>query len=113
MSIVNDINLMIIKIFRPNSGQCICNHNGNKTGQSFDIRDGYWCCKTSTEECTAEDSGNRTQLYKKVTCIGNQLKLSQACLIDNIKQPVCNHYPSDKERDGLFRSYIDLCGDNR
>ena len=104
---------MIIKIFRPNSGQCICNHNGNKTGGSFDWNDGYWCCKTSTDECTVEDFDSRRQAYKKVTCIGNQLLLSQPCLIDNIKQPVCNHYPLDKERVDLRRSYIDLCGDNR
>ena len=94
-------------------GQCICNHNGNRTGESFDYNDGYWCCKTSTEECTGEDFDPKTKSYKKVTCIGNQLKLSQPCLIDNIKQPVCNHYPLDKERSLLDRSYIDLCGDNR
>ena len=104
---------MSTEYFRYKFGQCICNHNGSKYGGSFNYDDGYWCCKTSTEECTAEDFDSRTQLYKKVTCIGNQLKLSQPCLIDNIKQPVCNHYPLDKERYSLHRSYIDLCGDNR
>ena len=98
--------LVIMKYCRFEYGQCICNHNGNKTGMSFDFDDGYWCCKTSTEECTVEG-------FDKVTCIGKQLKLSQSCLIDNIKQPVCNHYPLDKERSNLRRSYLDLCGDNR
>ena len=69
-----------------------------------------WCCITTEDQC----------IYKgdNVICNGTALSLSDQCHDENYDGLSCNYYPLDQNRydyKGLpaYRSYIDLCQDNR
>ena len=84
----------------------------------FGVDDRMWCCKTTEDPCVAEGIG------MNIICNGNALSLSDQCHNENYVGPSCNYHPLDAFRNGnmldsygkssrVFRSYLDLCQDNR
>ena len=75
----------------------------------FGIDEKMWCCKTTEDPCIAKgDNG--------MICNGTASSLSDQCHDENDEIPSCNYYPLSVERykvGGDFRSYLDLCQDNR
>ena len=70
-----------------------------------------WCCKTTEDQCTEGFYGN-------LICTGTALSLSDQCHDEANDAPSCNYYPLDEYRyhyynKKTYRSYIDLCQDNR
>ena len=70
-----------------------------------------WCCITTEDQC----------IYKgdNVICNGTALSLSDQCHDEYYDGPSCNYHPLDEDRcslydiPGVYRSYLDLCQDNR
>jgi hypothetical protein len=99
----------------------------------FGYKDGLWCCKTTNSRCTKEfDGKNLYGYYGK--CIGNAIPLTQQCHDNDEHTPLCNYYPTDRNRyqsirqghpghpgvsnhhlpnDEVQRSFVDICNDNR
>ena len=74
-----------------------------------------WCCKTTEDQCITEIANDRTF---KVICNGTALSLSDKCHEEEINGPSCNYHPLDQNRYNkykpeIYRSYLDLCQDNR
>jgi len=92
------------------TGTCTCGENDNNT-KSFRFDEGLWCCKSSQNKCTVEkNTAWDTPLDAK--CHGKVLTLAEQCNVEG--NPICNHYPSDVDRnDYAPRSFLNLCQDNR
>ena len=87
---------------------CECAQDGITI--KFGVQDRMWCCKTTGDQCITE--GHNT------ICNGTALSLSDQCHDEYYNGPSCNYYPLDQFRyysyeDAVYRSYIDLCQDNR
>ena len=71
-----------------------------------------WCCKTTEEQCIPDGSN--------VICNGTVLDTFDQCHDEYSDGPSCNYYPLDENRDlftmnnpDTYRSYLDVCQDNR
>ena len=79
----------------------------------FLVDDTMWCCKTTEDPCIKEES-----YPYNVICNGTALSLSDQCHDEKYDGLSCNYYPLDSNRSDsynskVYRSYIDLCQDNR
>ena len=77
----------------------------------FEIQDRMWCCKTTEDQCIGDDP----DYPSKITCNGTALSLSDQSHDENYDGLSCNYHPLDEKRNynGIFRSYLDMCQDNR
>ena len=103
--------LLTISISYSYLGVCKCG------GIEFGYLDGLWCCMSSQGICTIEERYTFDDgVAKIVTCHGSQaLDLKDQCHTkSSTTQGVCNHYPSDEDRNyKTKRSYLNLCLDDR
>ena len=76
----------------------------------FEGKDKMRCCNTNV--------GCRMEGHN-IVCNGTTSSLSDQCHDENYYGPSCNYYPLDEYRYNIidspliFRSYLDLCEDNR
>ena len=82
----------------------------------FGAEDRMWCCQTTEDQCLGEEDEDGNLI--KVTCNGTASSLSDQCHEKSYDDPSCNYYPLDKFRYSnafpeIYRSYLDLCQDNR
>ena len=102
---------------------CLCGVNDQNMTR-FGYKDGLWCCKTTNSECTVEYV--RSERNNVTKCTGNAIPLTQQCHDNFEYSPVCNYYPTDRNRYRTFweqrsqmvqkqvqRSFVDICNDNR
>ena len=99
--------------FRYLTGTCRCGVDDTNI-KEFKSGDGLWCCKSTKDACTVEESDSDGDA-KIVHCQGNAIPLTQQCTDDhNTTTNKCNFYPGDEDRNFYAtRSFLDLCQDNR
>ena len=96
--------------YRSQTGTCKCGVGSNITDIKYD--DGRWCCKSTKDDCTVEESSVGSANIVK--CIGHPIPLTQQCHDGDISTPRCNYYPVDKYRNFYAkRAFLDVCQDNR